>query len=238
MIIKNYRKSHLAHLFSPNLSQESANRRLRRWIIGDQKLCEELRKVGFFDHQRDHFFTKKEVELLFEYIGEPCNWLNITILNNSRCQRCQGVKVSWCQTKCRARKFAYKLYLKYIYILKVQNDILVMYFDTLTLWHHVVSLLMLFPKNIVFGNNLYAFWQNQHKLPYRCSGYLQLPRSFGVRKENPAANKSNERIRRTKAHRNACRQKRLRLQDIYQILQKGVKAQRFHTFFSFTLCLP
>ena len=106
-----------------------------------------------------------------------------------------------------------------------------MYFDTLTLWHHVVSLLMLFPKNIVFGNNLYAFWHNQHKLPYRCSGYLQLPRSFGVRKENPAANKSNERIRRTKAHRNACRQKRLRLQDIYQILQKGVKAQRFHTFF-------
>ena len=58
-----------------------------------------------------------------------------------------------------------------------------MYFDTLTLWHHVVSLLMLFPKNIVFGNNLYAFWHNQHKLPYRCSGYLQLPRSFGVRKK-------------------------------------------------------
>ena len=73
MIIKTDQKSHLAHLFSPNLSQESANRRLRRWIIGDQKLCEELRKVGFFDHQRDHFFTKKEVELLFEYIGEPCN---------------------------------------------------------------------------------------------------------------------------------------------------------------------
>ena len=238
MIIKTYQKSHLAHLFSPNLSQESANRRLRRWIIGDQKLCEELRKVGFFDHQRDHFFTKKEVELLFEYIGEPCNWLNINILNNSRCQRCQGVKVS---NSFRATKFAYKLYLKYIYILKVQNDIfgdVLWHFDTLTLWHHVVSLLMLFPKNIVFGNNLYAFWHNQHKLPYRCSGYLQLPRSFGVRKENPAANKSNERIRRTKAHRNACRQKRLRLQDIYQILQKGVKAQRFHTLFSFTLCLP
>ena len=48
-----------------------ANRRLRRWINGDRKLCEELRKVGFFDHQHDHFFAKKEVELLFEYIGEP-----------------------------------------------------------------------------------------------------------------------------------------------------------------------
>ena len=94
MIIKTYQKSHLAHLFSPNLSQESANRRLRRWINGDQKLCEELRKVGFFDHQRDHFFTKKEVELLFEYIGEPCKWLNINILNNSKVSRCQSVKVS------------------------------------------------------------------------------------------------------------------------------------------------
>ena len=45
--------------------------------------------------------------------------------------------------------------------------------------------LVAFPQNIVFGNNLYAFWQNQHKLPYQCSGYLQLPRSFGVKKENP-----------------------------------------------------
>ena len=43
MIIKTYQKSHLAHLFF----------------------------TCFFDHQRDHFFTKKEVELLFEYIGEP-----------------------------------------------------------------------------------------------------------------------------------------------------------------------
>ena len=30
-----------------------------------------------FDHQRDHFFTKKEVELLFEYIGEPCQLIEI-----------------------------------------------------------------------------------------------------------------------------------------------------------------
>ena len=126
----------------------------------------------------------------------------------------------------RARKIAYKLYLKYIYILKVQNDIfgdVLWHFDTLTLWHHVVSLLMLFPKNIVFGNNLYAFWQNQHKLPYRCSGYLQLPRSFGVKKKNRDANW----------------QSKLRIQDFHKILQKGVKARRFHTFFlSFTTLLP
>ena len=111
MIIKTYQKSHLAHLFSPNLSQESANRRLRRWINGDQKLCEELRKVGFFDHQRDHFFTKKEVELLFEYIGEPCNWLNITILIDYDCHL---VVLSSCQNQNENRV---KTFNKYIYLL-------------------------------------------------------------------------------------------------------------------------
>ena len=126
-------------------------------------------------------------------------------------------------------------------------DPLFHYEMSLTLWHFSFSVWQVWQlwqlwqlatrvssfsqKPSIFGYNHSTFWQNQHKSPYRCSGYLQLPRSFGVRNENPAANKSNERIRRTKAHQNACRQKRLRLQDIYLILQKGVKAQRFHTFF-------
>ena len=45
---------------------------------------------------------------------------------------CQGVKVSWCQTKCLARKFAYKLYLKYIYFKSSKRHI---WWCTLTLWH-------------------------------------------------------------------------------------------------------
>ena len=45
---------------------------------------------------------------------------------------CQGVKVSKCQTKCRARKFAYKLYLKYIYFKSSKRHI---WWCTLTLWH-------------------------------------------------------------------------------------------------------
>ena len=40
-----------------------------------------------------------------------------------------------------------------------------------------------FSRHIVFGNNLYAFWQNQHKLPYRCSGDLRPPLHFGFRQE-------------------------------------------------------
>ena len=71
MLIKSYPKSFLAKCFSPELSEDSASRRLRRWIDGDRTLKEELQKIGYFDHQRSQYFTKKEVALLFEYIGEP-----------------------------------------------------------------------------------------------------------------------------------------------------------------------
>ena len=71
MLIKSYPKSFLAKCFSPELSEDSASRRLRRWIDGDIELKNELQKIGYFDHQRSKYFTKKEVALLFEYIGEP-----------------------------------------------------------------------------------------------------------------------------------------------------------------------
>ena len=35
------------------------------------KLCDALREVGYFDHQKDHYFTKREIALLFEFIGDP-----------------------------------------------------------------------------------------------------------------------------------------------------------------------
>ena len=125
--------------------------------------------------------------------------------------------MSKCQTHFGRQKFPLINNIFKIYYLLELKMTLSQQFDTLTLWHPVVSLLMLFPQNIVFGNNLYAFWQNQHKLPYRCSGYLQLPRSFGVRKKNRDANWQSR--------------LRIRIQDFYQILQKGVKARRFHTLF-------
>lgn len=71
MLIKSYSKSYLAKRFSPELSEKSASRRLRRWIDGDRDLKTELQKIGYFDHQRAQYFTKQEVALLFEYIGEP-----------------------------------------------------------------------------------------------------------------------------------------------------------------------
>lgn len=71
MIVKSYPKSHLAHLYSPELSPKSAKARLNRWINGDRDLVAALRNVGYFDHQHDHYFTRREVALLFEYIGDP-----------------------------------------------------------------------------------------------------------------------------------------------------------------------
>ena len=71
MLIKSYPKAHIAHLYSPELSAHSARNRLNRWISGDKQLCAALRDVGYFDHQKDHYFTKREIALLFEFIGDP-----------------------------------------------------------------------------------------------------------------------------------------------------------------------
>ena len=71
MLIKSYPKAHIAHLYFPELSAHSARNRLNRWISGDKQLCDALREVGYFDHQKDHYFTKREVAILFEYIGDP-----------------------------------------------------------------------------------------------------------------------------------------------------------------------
>lgn len=71
MIIKSYPKNHLCSMYFPTLNQDSARRKLNRWINGDRDLVAALRNVGYFDHQHDHYFTRREVALLFEYIGDP-----------------------------------------------------------------------------------------------------------------------------------------------------------------------
>lgn len=71
MLIKTYPKSTIYKLYSPTLTQDAARRRLNRWINGDRDLQAALSAVGYFEHRRDHYFTKREVALLFEYIGEP-----------------------------------------------------------------------------------------------------------------------------------------------------------------------
>lgn len=71
MTIKSYPKAHLAHLYAPELSPRAAVNRLNRWINGDRDLKAALQNIGYFEHKNDHYFTKREVALLFEYIGDP-----------------------------------------------------------------------------------------------------------------------------------------------------------------------
>lgn len=71
MLIKSYPKNFLAQLYFPELKPRSALRAFNRWIDGDRDLKTELQKIGYFEHHQAHYFTKKEVALLFEYIGEP-----------------------------------------------------------------------------------------------------------------------------------------------------------------------
>jgi len=71
MIIKSYSKAELAHLYAPELSPKGAHNRLGRWINGDQQLLKALSQVGYFRHQQNHYFTKQEVEILVEFLGEP-----------------------------------------------------------------------------------------------------------------------------------------------------------------------
>lgn len=71
MIIKTYQKSHLAQLYSPELTTKAALRKLSRWINGDRDLKSALSAIGYFEHKNDRYFTRHEVALLFEYIGDP-----------------------------------------------------------------------------------------------------------------------------------------------------------------------
>jgi len=71
MIIKSYSKAELAHLYAPGLSANGARGRLNRWINGDRDLLKSLSEVGYFTHQQNHYFTKQEVAIILDYLGEP-----------------------------------------------------------------------------------------------------------------------------------------------------------------------
>lgn len=69
MRIATYSKRELAMLYAPNLSGKSAVNRLVKWISINKPLSDELQKVGYRKTQR--VFTCKQVELIFDFLGEP-----------------------------------------------------------------------------------------------------------------------------------------------------------------------
>ena len=69
MKVQSYSKKELALSYAPNLSMSGALNRLASWIKQNPPLMAALSDTGYTTRQR--VLTCKQVELIFEYLGEP-----------------------------------------------------------------------------------------------------------------------------------------------------------------------
>lgn len=67
--LRMYTKGELAMLYFPTHSKLNASRNLHRWIMNCKGLMEELEKIGYTTTRR--FYSKREVETIVSYLGEP-----------------------------------------------------------------------------------------------------------------------------------------------------------------------
>ena len=67
--IKSYGYGELALLYFPNSTKKSASVQLRRWIIFNDKLVNDLKDTGYKKGQK--LLTPKQVEIIVLVIGEP-----------------------------------------------------------------------------------------------------------------------------------------------------------------------
>ena len=69
-IIKQYGRTELAQLYSPDITPEAAWRKLRSWIDYHPQLPETLRQLGY-SPGRQRIFTPAQVGAIVEALGEP-----------------------------------------------------------------------------------------------------------------------------------------------------------------------
>lgn len=69
MVLRPYSKSELAQAYAPDITVHAAVNRLMAWIKLNEPLYEALKQHGYVDNRR--LFTVRQVELIFEYLGEP-----------------------------------------------------------------------------------------------------------------------------------------------------------------------
>lgn len=67
--IRQYGRTELAQLYSPDIAPESAWRRLRRWIERSPGLTGRLRSLGYTGASR--CFTPLQVRVIIDALGEP-----------------------------------------------------------------------------------------------------------------------------------------------------------------------
>ena len=68
-LIRSYTKSELATMYFPIGSTSNALRRLNRYIHHAHGLMPALLATGY--RVNDRHFTRRQVQLIFEYLGEP-----------------------------------------------------------------------------------------------------------------------------------------------------------------------
>lgn len=67
--LRSYTKSELAVQYNPQLSIAGARQVLRRWIVKNADLRNELLQCGYT--ASSHILTPKQVSLVVRYLGEP-----------------------------------------------------------------------------------------------------------------------------------------------------------------------
>ncbi len=67
--VRNYDKAELAMLYFPKATEKAALARLARWIKRCPALFAAIYGPGHC--KRLHYFTRHQVELIFEYLDEP-----------------------------------------------------------------------------------------------------------------------------------------------------------------------
>ena len=68
-IIRTYTKAELAHLYNPNVCLKVALQILRRWIVCNLPLLNELEHEGY--RARNRLLSPKQVATIVPYLGEP-----------------------------------------------------------------------------------------------------------------------------------------------------------------------
>lgn len=67
--IRSYGYNELAQLYFPYATKKSASVQLRRWIVLNEKLENELSKTGFRPGLR--VLTPKQVGIIIQFLGSP-----------------------------------------------------------------------------------------------------------------------------------------------------------------------
>ena len=67
--IQQYGRTELAQIYFPDITPDSAWKKLKHWIDINHPLTEALRALGYSSHCRT--FTPAQVEAIVHFLGEP-----------------------------------------------------------------------------------------------------------------------------------------------------------------------